>query len=483
MKSICSVLFIVAAAFAARDKEPTEQGRELLFLREQLLVAQDSLEEEIAARWYRKKQFAKQRELDKERLGELQKKQERLYNEFARVKEQNLAHESTLELERKELATRRDEREFLRSRLSDVCEKEAERVFEFMPLDHEERRTRLEDVRTVMATRGSPTQTLDALVSFYGEFLRKGLRIRLVRREVLPSRGGIQDLNVARFGNVFAYGMNQEGHLYIVRQTGRLGADRFAVDTIGAPELRTFLHEAFPAWSKNAGVTGLVLADVLQNAQSGMLIGGQEITVWARLREYLRQGGILMAPLAIILLWAIGIVIVKLAVLQSKSTYNRQLYNVVKQHLEKGEVDQAYTYANKHKGVVGKIVKVCLEHSKWSKKSAEKAVREILVEETPVLERNLSTLAVLAGAAPLLGLLGTVTGMIRVFNVITQYGTGDPKLLAGGISEALVTTQVGLIVAIPIMLVHDYLSGRSDHIQGDMQKHAVRILNRLWPTE
>ena len=190
-----------------------------------------------------------------------------------------------------------------------------------------------------------------------------------------------------------------------------------------------------------------------------------------------------MASLAIILLWAVILALVKLAQLQRKSANNRHLYREVKQHLEKKQVDEAYEYAGRHKGVVSRIVKVCLEHSKWSKKSAEKAVREILVEETPELEKNLSTLDVLAGAAPLLGLLGMVTGMIRVFNVITQYGTGDPKLLAGGISEALVTTQVGLIVAIPIMLVHNYLSGRSDHIQGEMQKHAVRILNRLWPAE
>jgi biopolymer transport protein ExbB len=177
------------------------------------------------------------------------------------------------------------------------------------------------------------------------------------------------------------------------------------------------------------------------------------------------------------------LVIYKWIQLTAKNSNNRQLYAVVKKHLSEGKIDDAYNFASTHSGVVTKIVRVCLEHSKWSKKSAEKAIREILVEETPELDKNLSTLAVLAGAAPLLGLLGTVTGMIEVFNVITQYGTGDPKLLAGGISEALVTTQVGLVVAIPILLAHNYLSNRSENIQGDMQKHAVRILNRLWPQD
>jgi biopolymer transport protein ExbB len=88
---------------------------------------------------------------------------------------------------------------------------------------------------------------------------------------------------------------------------------------------------------------------------------------------------------------------------------------------------------------------------------------------------------VIAGAAPLLGLLGTVTGMISLFEVITHYGTGDPKILAGGISEALITTQTGLATAIPILLIHNWLRNQSLHIQSEMEKHAIRILNRLWP--
>jgi biopolymer transport protein ExbB len=87
----------------------------------------------------------------------------------------------------------------------------------------------------------------------------------------------------------------------------------------------------------------------------------------------------------------------------------------------------------------------------------------------------------LAGAAPLLGLLGTITGMIRMFESITRFGTGDPKLLAGDISEALITTEVGLAIAIPTLLVHNFLRNRRNHIQADMEMYAVRILNRLWP--
>ena len=98
----------------------------------------------------------------------------------------------------------------------------------------------------------------------------------------------------------------------------------------------------------------------------------------------------------------------------------------------------------------------------------------------PYIRRSLSTIAILAAVAPLFGLLGTVTGMITTFHVITLHGTGDPRMMSGGISEALVTTMLGLAVAIPIMLVHTFLSRRVDHIVGDMEEQAVTLTNILY---
>jgi len=77
----------------------------------------------------------------------------------------------------------------------------------------------------------------------------------------------------------------------------------------------------------------------------------------------------------------------------------------------------------------------------------------------------------------LLGLLGTVTGMISTFHVITLYGTGDPRMMSGGISEALVTTMLGLAVAIPIMLLHTFLNRHVEHIVGDMEEKAMTLTN------
>ena len=101
---------------------------------------------------------------------------------------------------------------------------------------------------------------------------------------------------------------------------------------------------------------------------------------------------------------------------------------------------------------------------------------EQLAEESSLLKRGLATVAVLAAVSPLLGLLGTVTGMIETFQSITLFGTGDPKLMSGGISQALVTTQVGLAVAIPLVLLHSLLTGKADRMIENLAKQSSDLL-------
>ena len=101
---------------------------------------------------------------------------------------------------------------------------------------------------------------------------------------------------------------------------------------------------------------------------------------------------------------------------------------------------------------------------------------EQLAEESSLLSRGLPTVAVLAAVSPLLGLLGTVTGMIETFQQITLFGTGDPKMMSGGISQALVTTQLGLSVAIPLVLFHSLLTGRANRLVEKLGKYSSDIV-------
>ena len=115
-------------------------------------------------------------------------------------------------------------------------------------------------------------------------------------------------------------------------------------------------------------------------------------------------------------------------------------------------------------------VKVTGEH-------LEDIVSESILHESSHLNRFGAFITVVAAVAPLLGLLGTVTGMIQTFDVITEFGTSDPKLLSGGIAVALVTTELGLIVAIPLLLLGSLLNGWAERLKDDMEKGALKIIN------
>lgn len=125
------------------------------------------------------------------------------------------------------------------------------------------------------------------------------------------------------------------------------------------------------------------------------------------------------------------------------------------------------------------VIKAGLEVRDRDRETQESVLQEAILHQMPRVERGLAILAVMGAVAPLMGLLGTVTGMINTFRVITMFGTGDPKLMSGGISEALVATALGLLTAIPIMLLHTVLSRRAEHIIGDMEEKAVQLTNIL----
>src|SRR5690606_16973564 len=113
---------------------------------------------------------------------------------------------------------------------------------------------------------------------------------------------------------------------------------------------------------------------------------------------------------------------------------------------------------------------------KRSVEALELRLLETIVDEQQGLERGLSMLKLLAALAPMLGLLGTVTGMIETFQVITQFGNGDPKVMAGGISMALVTTVLGLISAMPLLLAHNLLSAQADAIRSILEKQGISLV-------
>jgi biopolymer transport protein ExbB len=132
--------------------------------------------------------------------------------------------------------------------------------------------------------------------------------------------------------------------------------------------------------------------------------------------------------------------------------------------------------------LAGQVRDTVREHADRGRAGAEEAAEIVLLAHLPRLERFLGTLSVIASVAPLLGLLGTVTGIIRSFGVIRAFGSADPAQLSGGISEALFTTAFGLAVAIPVLILHGFLQGRVDRLVAAAQHEAARALEEVQPS-
>nr|WP_320190183.1 DUF3450 family protein [uncultured Desulfobacter sp.] len=135
--------------------------------------------------------------------------------------------------------------------------------------------------------------------------------------------------------------------------------------------------------------------------------------------------------------------------------------------------------ANKQ-GFIPQVLLKALPARQQTRTDMENVLQEAILAKIPAIERFLSTLGMLAAIAPLMGLLGTVTGMINTFHVITYYGAGDPRMMSGGISEALVTTMLGLTVAIPIMLFHTLLSRRVETQISTIEEKSVAFVNMVF---
>ncbi|MEZ8438930.1 MotA/TolQ/ExbB proton channel family protein [Vibrio splendidus] len=125
---------------------------------------------------------------------------------------------------------------------------------------------------------------------------------------------------------------------------------------------------------------------------------------------------------------------------------------------------------------LGRVLAVYNKEQNQTVEALELRLLEAVVDEQTHLEKGLSMLKLLAALAPMLGLLGTVTGMIETFQVITQFGNGDPKVMAGGISMALVTTVLGLVAAMPLLLAHNILSTQSENIRNILEKQGIGLV-------
>ena len=218
-------------------------------------------------------------------------------------------------------------------------------------------------------------------------------------------------------------------------------------------------------------------------AGAGLLPGGaallqitQEVGLW----EHLLLGGPIVYPILALGVIALVLVAYRLVFLKRVHGNTDRIMGDVSTLASRGDWEGCEAVIRKYRDRKMPVIEVVsdgLSARDEDRATLESVMQEAILRELPRVERGLSMLAVFGAVAPLLGLLGTVTGMIETFRVITLYGTGDPRLMSSGISEALITTELGLTVAIPIMLFHTFLSRRANAIIGEMEEKAVHLSN------
>ena len=192
--------------------------------------------------------------------------------------------------------------------------------------------------------------------------------------------------------------------------------------------------------------------------------------------ELVKAGGLLMLPLIACSIVAMGIIIERLWMLRTNRVVPENLVAQVWQVHRKSQLSNSHISAIKEASPLGRILAAGLANRRYSREVMKEAIEEVGRQVVHELERFLNTLGTIASIAPLLGLLGTVIGMIKVFSAITSAGVGDPTVLAGGISEALITTATGLAVAIPSLMFHRYLTGRVDMLVVKMEEEALKMV-------
>lgn len=264
---------------------------------------------------------------------------------------------------------------------------------------------------------------------------------------------------VTELGNVAAYGVSErgagalvpagEGHLRLWNQPADGAARSIAQGTVPGT-LPVYLFE-----SREKRIEEPAPSGVGAKIEAGGIVG-----------------------LVILGLGAVALVLVVIRglTLAAIGRGGEGLVDAVAAAVEKGDVERA-RQLTKGSTSLARVLSGILPHLSDPREDLENAATEAMLREQPRLERFGTAVTVIAAVAPLLGLLGTVTGMIATFDIITTFGTGDPKMLSGGISEALVTTQLGLVVAIPALLAGNLLGAWATGVGDASERAALKLIN------
>ncbi len=240
----------------------------------------------------------------------------------------------------------------------------------------------------------------------------------------------------------------------------------YAISRLPSASMRRVLNEYMKGQSDDVPV------DISRGGAIRELVSTPDL--W----EQIREGGPVVWPIIGVFVLGIFIILERVVFLVRSRVNAQELVSAIEGFVSDSRWDLAEEQCKSSGNrPLARVLLAGMQVRTMGREEMENALQEAILGEIPLLERFLSPLGMLAAIAPLLGLLGTVTGMINTFHVITLYGTGDPRMMSAGISEALVTTMLGLTAAIPLLLGHNLLGGVVERRIAEMEEKGVALLN------
>ncbi|MDP2309460.1 MAG: MotA/TolQ/ExbB proton channel family protein [Pseudomonadota bacterium] len=283
-----------------------------------------------------------------------------------------------------------------------------------------------------------------------------------------------------RDGEFFLPGGEQvSGRVYALGQIGAWGASPAASGALApAGEGRMQLRQEFGR-ATAAALSGAVAPKSLELQLFEAERGAEEAEKQGGLGELLNEAGTMGQVLFGLGVLSATLVVVRGITLLFARRGGQPLVDAVNRHVRAGRSDLAHGLLARRGGPLARVLRAILGAGDRPPEELARVVDEAILLETPGVDRFASALVVITAGSPLLGLLGTVTGMIATFDVITEHGTGNPKLMSAGIAEALVCTALGLAVAIPTLLAGNVLASVADSIKNTIERASLAMVNAL----
>ena len=310
----------------------------------------------------------------------------------------------------------------------------------------------------------------------------------------LSQVGTRPDVNVnrLRMGTVFLGEVaNDNGDVQALLRSGALQGKVFEWNANLPTEMAANIKAAVnQAGTVTGGATDALSAtiaiplDVLQNkAIKNSITDAKELTWTEEFKAFFKKGGIVMYPLSLVAIIAFLLFLERFIMLSYRGHLGRRFTKKMDALVAEKKYEDAANLCLKKETSLAMVLFAVLNKVNDTRENAERSLQEALLREQPKLERRMGLLAAMGTIAPLLGLLGTVTGIITLFTVITEVGTNDARVLAGGISEALVTTEMGLVIAIPVMILHGLLSEKIEKITSELYVQSTSLMNKVFGKE